>query len=320
MSQNWAEALLFICVVAQFFCVTASVTSASRMIFAFSRDRAVPGHRSGGTSRRTASRGGRCSASGCSRRILMIPAVWNFFVGYAVGTAIAVIGLYVAFILPVWLRWRKGDTWDEPRAWSLGKHYKWIDPLSVLWVAFITIIFILPLYKSAFPGRTTSTGRFTNYTILVVRRHRPDLRRLVGPLGPQVVQGPGPHGHRGGARADRGGPTKPGSGPPASSSRTRVGARASARAPTAPLATAASVAPWRRIEPAVATRTIPSTRAAPSSPSSAGKAASRSGTAPFSPPQATRRRSPIVRPLPIVPAKATGGRTIKASATIRPTP
>ena len=39
MSQNWAEILLFICVVAQFFCVTASMTSASRMMFAFSRDR-----------------------------------------------------------------------------------------------------------------------------------------------------------------------------------------------------------------------------------------------------------------------------------------
>ncbi len=44
MSQTWAEFLLFICVVAQFFCLTASVTSASRMMFAFSRDRAVPGH------------------------------------------------------------------------------------------------------------------------------------------------------------------------------------------------------------------------------------------------------------------------------------
>ena len=44
MSQSWAEVLLFICVVAQFFCVTASMTSASRMMFAFSRDRAVPGH------------------------------------------------------------------------------------------------------------------------------------------------------------------------------------------------------------------------------------------------------------------------------------
>ncbi len=62
--------------------------------------------------------------------VLMIPAIWNYLVGYAVGTAIAVIGLYIAFILPVWLRWRKGDSWDEPRAWSLGKHYKWIDPIT----------------------------------------------------------------------------------------------------------------------------------------------------------------------------------------------
>src|SRR5262245_42003251 len=45
MSQNWAEILLFICCVAQMFCLTASVTSASRMMFAFSRDGAVPGHR-----------------------------------------------------------------------------------------------------------------------------------------------------------------------------------------------------------------------------------------------------------------------------------
>ena len=41
----WAEFLLLIAVVAQLFCGTASVTSASRMMFAFSRDRAVPGSR-----------------------------------------------------------------------------------------------------------------------------------------------------------------------------------------------------------------------------------------------------------------------------------
>ena len=44
MSPTWAEILLFVVVVAQFFCLTASVTSASRMMYAFSRDRAVPGH------------------------------------------------------------------------------------------------------------------------------------------------------------------------------------------------------------------------------------------------------------------------------------
>jgi amino acid transporter len=166
MSQDWAEALLFICVVAQFFCVTASVTSASRMMFAFSRDRAVPGHQ---LWRRCAkNRVPQWSVFGIwlFAGILMIPAVWNYFVGYAVGTAIAVIGLYIAFVIPVYLRWRKGDSWDEPRAWSLGKHYKWIDPLSIAWVALITIIFIIPLYKVGLPWEDGFDWRFTNYTIL----------------------------------------------------------------------------------------------------------------------------------------------------------
>ena len=89
----------------------------------------------------------------------MIPAIWNYLVGYGVGTAIAVIGLYIAFILPVWLRWRKGDSWDEPRAWTLGKHYKWLNPISIAWVALITILFIFPLYKAGLPWESDfSTG------------------------------------------------------------------------------------------------------------------------------------------------------------------
>jgi amino acid transporter len=166
MSQNWAEFLLFICVIAQFFCVTASVTSASRMMFAFSRDRAVPGHP---LWRRVAvNRVPRWSVFGIAffAAVLMIPAAWNYFIGYAVGTAIAVIGLYIAFILPVWLRWRLGDSWDEPRAWSLGRHYKWLNPLSIFWVALITILFIFPLYDVGLPWRSDFSWEFTNYTIL----------------------------------------------------------------------------------------------------------------------------------------------------------
>ena len=63
MSQQWAEFLLFICVVAQFFCVTASTTSASRMIFAFSRDGQSPATSSGGASRGTVFPGGPCCSS-----------------------------------------------------------------------------------------------------------------------------------------------------------------------------------------------------------------------------------------------------------------
>ena len=56
----------------------------------------------------------------------MVPAIWNYLVGYAAGTAIAVIGLYIAFVLPVFLRLRLGDRFEHG-AWSLGRHYKWID-------------------------------------------------------------------------------------------------------------------------------------------------------------------------------------------------
>ncbi len=166
MSQNWAEALLFICVVAQFFCVTASITSASRMMFAFSRDRAVPGHQ---IWRRVASNRvpvWSVFGIGVFAAVLMIPAIWNYLVGYGVGTAIAVIGLYIAFILPVWLRWRKGDSWDEPRAWTLGKHYKWLNPISIAWVALITILFIFPLYKAGLPWESDFDWELANYTVL----------------------------------------------------------------------------------------------------------------------------------------------------------
>ncbi len=165
MGQNWADALLFICVVAQFFCVTASVTSASRMMYAFSRDRAVPGHQL--WSKVATNRVPRNAvwAIVVLAGILMVPAIWNYLVGYGVGTAIAVIGLYIAFVIPVYLRFRMHDEFVHG-AWSLGRHYKWIDVLSLAWVGLITILFIFPLYKAGLPWESDFSWDLTNYTIL----------------------------------------------------------------------------------------------------------------------------------------------------------
>ena len=44
MDSKWVAIVLLISSAGQFFCTTACQTSASRMLFAFSRDRAVPGH------------------------------------------------------------------------------------------------------------------------------------------------------------------------------------------------------------------------------------------------------------------------------------
>jgi amino acid transporter len=166
MSEGWSDALLFICVIAQFFCVTASVTSASRMMFAFSRDGAVPGHQLWRRVSRHRVPIWSVFGIGVFSVLLMVPAIWNYLVGYAAGTAIAVIGLYIAFILPVILRLRLGDTWDEPRAWSLGRWYKLVDWIAILWVALVTILFVFPLYKAGLPWESDFSWELTNYTIL----------------------------------------------------------------------------------------------------------------------------------------------------------
>ena len=133
-NEAWAEFMLIIAVVAQLFCGTASMTSASRMMFAFSRDRAVPGSRLWrrvGANRVPVN---SVIAIVVSAWALMIPTLANGVVGYAVGTSIAVIGLYIAFGLPIILRIKAGDRF-EPGPWSLGKHYKWISSTAVAWIS-----------------------------------------------------------------------------------------------------------------------------------------------------------------------------------------
>jgi amino acid transporter len=167
MSKGWAEFLLFIAVIAQMFCLTASVTSASRMMYAFSRDGAVPGHR---VWRRIS--GNRVPlyavmAIGALSWLLMVPTLWNAVVGYLVGTSIAVIGLYIAFAIPVYLRWRAGDRFERG-AWHLGERYKWIDPLAIGWIVLICILFILPIAPGGVPWDDAFDWNVVNYAPLTV--------------------------------------------------------------------------------------------------------------------------------------------------------
>ncbi len=167
MSQTWSEILLFVCCVAQFFCLTASGTSASRMLFAFSRDGAVPGHRLWRRVGRNRVPQLAVVAIFVMAALIMIPAIWNYLVGYYVGTGIAVVGLYIAFILPVILRFRQGDKFQHG-AWSLGRHYRWINIVAILWVALICVIFFLPPYKVSIPGQEGWSWDFINYAPVLV--------------------------------------------------------------------------------------------------------------------------------------------------------
>jgi amino acid transporter len=167
MGRKWAEFLLVIAVVAQFFCGTASVTSASRMMFAFSRDGAIPGHRTWRRVARNRVPVYSVTAIAVLSWALMIPTWWNNATGYLVGTSIAVIGLYIAFVLPIILRLRAGEKFERG-PWSLGKHYKWIDALAIAWIGLICVLFLMPITPTGIPWKTGFNWNVVNYAPLTV--------------------------------------------------------------------------------------------------------------------------------------------------------
>ena len=144
-SQKWAEFMLVIACVAQLYCTIASVTSASRMMFAFSRDGAIPGWRMWSKiTRRDRVPVNAVWAIVLLSWALMIPTWWNAAVGYLVGTSVAVIGLYIAFGIPVYLRLRNGERFERG-AFHLGRHYKWVDVAAIGWIILICILFLMPI-------------------------------------------------------------------------------------------------------------------------------------------------------------------------------
>ena len=172
MNQNWAEAIILIACVGQFFCGMACVTSCSRTFFAFSRDRATPGHQ---VWSRVSSKGVPSTAvwGSCLLAFLIVlPALFapDTFVppvAFFAVTAIGTIGLYIAYVAPVYLRWRAGDSF-EPRSWTLGPKYKWINAVAVVFVLIMFIVLMLPFSSLGVPWEDDFDWSFFNYTPLVV--------------------------------------------------------------------------------------------------------------------------------------------------------
>jgi amino acid transporter len=150
VGKNGAVFMLLIVVVAQFFCGMASVTANSRMIYAFSRDGAVPGHKLWHSiNKRTRTPTNSIWFAVVGAWILVAPAYWlGSVVAYFAVTSIAVIGLYIAYVIPTYLRLRAGDEFKQG-PWNLGKWSKPIGWIAVVWVVFICIMLMMPQFAPA---------------------------------------------------------------------------------------------------------------------------------------------------------------------------
>jgi amino acid transporter len=145
--------MLFIAAVAQFFCGMASVTANSRMSFAFSRDNALPGSRLWKkVNHRTGTPTNSIWFCVFWSAVLTLPALWSLTAYFAV-TSIAVIGLYIAYVTPVFLRRINPDFRRGP--WHLGRWSAAIGWISVVWVIFIVVLFMLPQYAPGTFGDPT---------------------------------------------------------------------------------------------------------------------------------------------------------------------
>lgn len=137
------KAVLWMVTIAMWFCGLSSVTSISRMIFAFSRDGGLPAS--------------RIWSKISSKFRTPANAIWlscllAFLCGimdnvYAVVTSLSVISLYCSYGTPLLLKmaaqwkgvWREKD--NGP--WSLGKWSLPVNAIALLWIAFVTVLFVV---------------------------------------------------------------------------------------------------------------------------------------------------------------------------------
>jgi amino acid transporter len=152
--------LILIVIGAQFYCGMSSVTANSRMIYAFSRDGAMPFSRFWhhvNKKRRVPVRSAWFGAVGAF--ILAVPYLWSAVAYFAV-VSIAVIGLYIAYLTPVFLR-RINPSAFKAGPYKLGWWGPIVGWIAIVWVVFICIVFLLPQYTPV------TRGNF-NYTVVAV--------------------------------------------------------------------------------------------------------------------------------------------------------
>jgi amino acid permease (GABA permease) len=155
--------LLLVAIGAQLFCGMSSVTANSRMIYAFSRDGALP--LSGVWQRinpRTKTPTNAVWLAALGALALGLPYLINY-TAYAAVTSIAVIGLYIAYVIPTFLRLRKGDAFERG-PWHLGRWSRPIGVLAVVWVVVITVLFMLPQVSPV----TSDSFNYAPVAVLVV--------------------------------------------------------------------------------------------------------------------------------------------------------
>ena len=103
--------------------------------------------------------------------LITLPALTSNEAGIPVAffavVSIAVIGLYIAYVTPVYLRLRAGDSF-QPGSWTLGAKYKWMNKIAVGWVGDLGGHLLPPVHPGGVPWNDEFDWSALNYAPLMV--------------------------------------------------------------------------------------------------------------------------------------------------------
>jgi amino acid transporter len=119
-------------------CGVASVTSMGRMWYAFARDDGMPGSR---WLKRVSGKHQTPHIAIIVTSVLSV-LICVYAAAWFVVTSISTICLYLAYGIPILLKLRRGL--DTAPAWSLGRWSRVVNVIAIVWVAIITVVFMLP--------------------------------------------------------------------------------------------------------------------------------------------------------------------------------
>ncbi|KAN0087468.1 Amino acid/polyamine transporter I [Tylopilus felleus] len=147
-------------VVLQYLCGCSQTVDASRVVFAFSRDNALPGSRWW----KRINRQTQTPVNAVWFVILLSTAcgLLSFSAtGFNSLASASVIGLYISYVTPIYLRITSGNDKFKPGPFHLGRWSRFIGATAIIWVAFMVVMLL-------FPWTQTATAQTMNYAVVLV--------------------------------------------------------------------------------------------------------------------------------------------------------
>lgn len=133
--------LVWICVGAMWFCGLASVTSNSRMLWAFARDGGLP---FSAALARVSPRWQTPHVAvwvsvACALAVSLFAEVLSAM------TAVSTVALYASYGLPIAMAlWARRRGWHRTGPWTLGRAGPWLNGLAVGWIVAMVVLMSLP--------------------------------------------------------------------------------------------------------------------------------------------------------------------------------